>query len=186
VQSRSPEVIALSLQRQGEPPHAPRPGAFAPVIEPIPELPADTRVFYDFDRAQQRSLTLAVREAGLYDVTTEGLLATACDLRTPTVARIAADSGGGRGRNCLLQAYRRPGRALLTVRTEGQSRGRAAVVMTRRPPAQGEQVATDGGAFFRAAAGELVQQRLVVRRGSGKKVDPDQAYQVRLETTAQG
>src|SRR5207302_9619729 len=106
------------------------------------------------------------------------------ELRTPTVLQVAHDQGSGRGRNCLVQAYLRPGRYLLTVRTEGRSRGRAGVVMTRRAPVAAEAVATDGGAFFRAAAGELIQQNLTVRPARSRQRGARAG--VRLDTTAQG
>ena len=176
--SRSPEAASLSVWRPPPPPAASRapPSPFVPTPSALPALPLERAVFLDFERGQSHSLGFEVKRAGLYHVTTEGLLATECRVRTPVVALLGSDSGGGRGRNCLLASYLRPGRYLVTVKTVGPSRGRGAVVMTRRAARGVQDVTADGEAFFRAAAGELIQQQLTVPK-SGR-------YQ--LGTTGQG
>jgi hypothetical protein len=149
-----------------QPPPPPRPlpplQPFTPRLTALPALQAEAPAFYDLDRGETRAFTVQVAKAGLYHVHTEGLLATECTLRTPTVARLAADSGGGRGRNCLVQAYLDPGTYLVTTRTVGQSRGRTSVVLEQRPAQERGRVGADGELFFRAPAGELSRQRLLV------------------------
>jgi hypothetical protein len=159
------DVLAATVRRESPAAAAPPPlTAFSPKIAPIPALTIGAHVFVDFDRGQSHSFVFDVRDPGLYDVTTEGLLSTACQVRTPTVANLAESTGGGRGRNCLLANYLRPGRYLLTVRTVGPSRGRTAIVMNQRAAKERPPVAADGEAFFRVAAGDLVQERLTVKR----------------------
>ena len=48
------------------------------------------------------------------------------------VPQVGSAEGGGRGRNCLVSTYLRPGRYLLTASTTGQSKGRGAVLLERR------------------------------------------------------
>ena len=162
-------------------PPAPAPAAaplqaFSPSLIPIPPLQRDQPAFFDLGDGASRSFVFQVAAAGLYHVHTEGLLATECTLRTPTVARLASDRGGGRGRNCLVETYLDPGQYLVTARAVGASRGRASMVLEQRAAKDLGRVAADAEVFFRAPAGELVRQRLVV----------PQAGRFALATTALG
>ncbi len=167
---------ALELENPGDapiavtairPPSAPPPApqleaASAPTIQPLPTTKADAPVYFDFAARQSHSLLFDVEKAGLYNVSTQGLLATTCVLRTPVIPDVAQDTSGGRGRNCLVAGYLRPGRYMMTISTVGESRGRAAVLLTRRPLRELGGVAAESDAFFRVDPGDLVQQRLVV------------------------
>ena len=117
-----------------------------------------------------------VETAGLYLVTTVGLLSTHCRIRTPVVPAVAIDTSSGRGRNCLVSSYLRPGRYMVTVSTVGSSRGRGGILMSRRSPKELGTVATDGEAYFRVEPGELVQQKLSLKTDA----------EVALGTTGQG
>lgn len=156
----------------------PPPGleGYAPNPVPLPMARADAPVFLDFEREQSHSMVFEVDTPGLYNVSTQGLLATSCTLRTPVIPEVAVDTSGGRGRNCLVAGYLRPGRYLLTAKTVGHSRGRASVLLTKRPVRDAAVVASDGDAFFRAAAGDLIQQKLVIPESGNYE----------LATTAQG
>ncbi len=66
-------------------------------------------VHLDFDRQQQHSRVFRVEAPGLYDVTTTGLLSTACDIRTPVVTRLASDTSGGRGGTASSRSTCAPG-----------------------------------------------------------------------------
>ncbi len=149
---------------------------YAPKLEPLKVAKADVPVFFDFAREESHSMVFQVEQPGLYNVSTQGLLATSCALRTPVNPDVASDAGGGRGRNCLVSGYLKPGRYMLTATTVGESRGRASVLLTKRPMRDAATVSGDGDAFFRAGAGDLVQQKLVVSKAG--------AYE--LQTTAQG
>ncbi len=156
-------AITLSLRRPSPPPPAPPPlVAFNPNLAPLPVLAPSTPMWLDFDRGEDHSLTFDVKDAGLYHVTTEGLLSTQCRIRTPVVQEVGAATGGGRGRNCLVSSYLRPGRYLLDVRTVGQSRGRGAVLLERRSVKSAEGLSGEAEVFFRAEAGDLIQQKLRV------------------------
>ncbi len=154
------------------------PVAFTPSPHALDQLVLSHPFFESFDREEAHSLLLDIKEAGLYDVTTTGLLATRCAIRTPVFPQLAEDSSGGRGRNCLVATYLRPGRYLLTVATTGRSRGRAGVLGRLRPVRLGPPVGVDGQAFYRSEASELVVERLTVGKGKGGRFD--------LATTAQG
>jgi hypothetical protein len=153
--------LAAWIGRPVEPP----PPAPARRFEPSPAAPmaalAPGRAArVDLAPDEDHAFVFDVAEAGLYDVGTEGLLRTRCALRTPALPRLAEDTGGGRGRNCLVSAWLRPGRYLVTVRALAPSRGRAAVVLGRRPARDLPRVDADGELFHRVAAGELVRARL--------------------------
>ncbi|MBS1152250.1 MAG: hypothetical protein H6Q89_3948, partial [Myxococcaceae bacterium] len=157
-------VVAITLLRPLPPP--PPPATFAswnPAARPLPRVPLDTPSFFDFERNQSHSMVFDVETAGLYNITTVGLLSTQCRMRTPVVPAVASDTSGGRGRNCLVSGYLRPGRYMVTVTTVGSSRGRGGVLMTRRNPKEFAAVGTDGEAYFRVDSGELVQQKLNVK-----------------------
>ena len=125
VENPGASAITLSLRRPPPPPPPPPPlVAFSPNLAPLPVLAPSTPMWLDFDRGEDHALLFDVKDAGLYHVTTEGLLSTECRIRTPVVQEVGAATGGGRGRNCLVSSYLRPGRYLLDVRTVGQSRGR--------------------------------------------------------------
>ena len=158
-------VIGITLMKPPKPPPAPAVFAsWAPGSHPLQVVPLDTPTFFDFDRGESHSMVFDVDKAGLYNVTTVGLLTTACRIRTPVVPSVAGDSSSsGRGRNCLVSGYLRPGRYMVTATTVGTSRGRAGVLMTRRNPKEFAPVTADGDAFFRVDPGELVQQKLNVK-----------------------
>ncbi|HNN94260.1 MAG TPA: hypothetical protein PKI03_18410 [Pseudomonadota bacterium] len=170
------EVVVVSLVRPSSPPAVPPLVAFDPKVAPVGKTALDRPAYFDFERGQSHSLLFEVDRAGLYNVTTLGLLSTECRLRTPVVPDVAHDAGSGRGRNCLVSGYLRPGRYLVTATATEKSRGRAGVLLTRRMPREYASVNSGSETFFRVEAGELVQQKLHV----GK------AGELRLSTTAQG
>ena len=72
-----------------EPPQSPSAlPRYDPVALKLQSISADRPLFVDFDREQSRSLLVNVDQPGLYDLQTEGLLATSCRLRTPTISPI--------------------------------------------------------------------------------------------------
>jgi hypothetical protein len=161
-------AISVSLRRTAPPPPALPPlVTWSPSLAPLPVLEPAQPAWFDFERGQSHALTFDVKDAGLYHVTTQGLLSTRCNIRTPVVQQVGAAEGGGRGRNCLVSTYLRPGRYLLDVSTVGQSRGRGAVVLERRSVKQAEGVVGEAEVFFRVDAGDLTQQRLQVTRRAG-------------------
>jgi len=178
--NRGVDSITVSVSRPRPLPPPVALASYAPKFPPIPSINVGQPRYLDFGRSEAHSLLFDVAEAGLYHVTTEGLLATECRLRTPIVARLASDSGGGRGRNCLLAGYLRPGRYLATVTAVGQSKGRAGLLLSRRPATKGPAVRADGEVFYRVGAGELLQQDLRVGR-SGRYALDTSGQGVRLQ-----
>lgn len=138
------------------------PKPFQPAKADLPRLAPGETARFDFEPGQQRALVFDVKEPGLYDVGTEGLLATSCSVRTPALSQLAGDRRGGRGRNCLVSAWLRAGRYLVQVGTEAPSRGRAGVVLTRRPAREVAKLDGEGERFFRVEAGELVRQQIAI------------------------
>lgn len=168
--------LSLTLVRPGTLPVASAPVSYAPRLTPLPVIAPETPAFFDFERGQSHAVAFTVDKPGLYNVTTQGLLDTECRLRTPVVPDVARDHRGGRGRNCLIQTYLQPGRYLLTAATVGQSRGRGALFLSRRPIREHASLSGEGEQFFRVGEGDLVQQRLSVK-SPGRYA---------LATTAQG
>ncbi len=178
------KLLAISIRRPAPLGPMGRLPKYSPKIPKLPLLVRDKRVFYDFDRGQSRSMIFDVDRAGLYQVTTEGLLATECRLRTAVVSRLLSGTAGGRGRNCLISGFLNQGRYLLTVETSGRSRGRAAIILTRRPVEQGKQIKEGLDVFFTVDAGALVRQDLSIdRKGKYRLVTRGQlvSLQCRLE-----
>ncbi len=163
------------LGRLTPPPTVPLP-RFDPQLARLPTITAAAPLWMDFDRDQSRSMIVKVDRPGLYDLQTEGLLATRCRLRTPTVADLVDGDRNGRGRNCLVQGYLKPGSYLFTATTVGTSRGRAGVHLVERRPRALGAVAVGDDVFFRVAAGELAQQTFDVKGTSA----------LALSTSAQG
>ncbi len=137
---------------------------FQPVRSDIPRLAPGEAARFDFEPNQDRAVVFDVKEPALYDVGTEGLLGTSCSVRTPALSQLASDRRGGRGRNCLVSAFLRPGRYLVSVRAEAPSRGRAAVVLVRRPGREVGKQEGEGQRFFRVEAGELIRQTIAIPR----------------------
>lgn len=168
--------IAITVVKAGSTKPLLTPQAYSPTIKPLPRITPDTPTFFDFEHEQSQSVTFDVEAAGLYNVTTQGLLATRCVLRTPAIERVAENVGAGRGRNCLIQTWLQKGRYLMTASTVGQSQGRGALFLSRRNAKEFASINGEGDQFFRVDANDLVQQKLTVRTQA--------AYQV--GTTAQG
>ncbi len=172
--NRGAEPVRVELTFERPAPAEPALAAFSPRFQPLPALEPGAPVFFDFERGASHSAAFEVRRAGLYDVTTEGLLQTSCAIRTPATPKLAENQGAGRGRNCLVSAWLRPGRYLAAATTLNASKGRGALAISAREPKV--QSVGSGLTYFRVEAGDLVQQRL---RAAGRGTS-------RLETLARG
>lgn len=157
------EPVSLTLSAPASPPALEAPRDYKPTLTALPAISPDAPTFFNFERGQTHSVRFDVEQPGLYNVTTQGLLATSCRLRTPVIDEVAENTGGGRGRNCLIQTYLQKGSYLFSATTTGSSTGRAALSLSRRPARQFPGVTGEGEQFFRVDANELVQQRLTVK-----------------------
>ncbi|HEY3448938.1 MAG TPA: hypothetical protein VGK67_21435 [Myxococcales bacterium] len=176
ITSRATGPIQVRVSRPQPPPTLPPLQAFNPVFAPPPALSLDKEVYFDFARLESHSLVFEVKDAGLYHLTTVGLLGTSCRIRTQAEPSLTANDGGGRGHNCLVAGYLRPGRYLATVATTGASRGRAGVVLSRRPSKAGPDTNIDSTVFFKTDSDTLITERLLVAKGG----------RATLETMARG
>jgi hypothetical protein len=176
VTSREPAPVYVVLSRVEPVVASPAPpkADIAPPRAPV--LTADKPLWFSLERNRSVSMVVSVEKPGLYDVTTEGLLSTTCRLRTPTVGNLVEAASNGRGRNCQVQAYLKPGTYLFTATTTGNSRGRTGVRLAERPPRDLGTLGVGDEIFFRVPAGELVQQTFDVKKGGN----------VVLQTSAQG
>lgn len=136
--------------------------AYQPALKPLPRIEPEVPRWFDFDNHDSHAVLFDVETSGLYNVTTAGLLSTSCRLRTPVIDQVARNEGGGRGRNCLIQTYLQKGRYLFTAETVGSSKGRGALVLSRRPVKELAQVTGEGEQYFRVDANDLVRHKLVV------------------------
>jgi hypothetical protein len=130
----------------------------------LPELVAGRPFPLDLEpgAGRTKTLTFTVAEGGLWQLTTQGLLATSCALRTPAVVALTSDEGSGRGRNCLVSGVLSPGRYAATVSARGSSRGRAYALLVRQPAQDAPALSPGADAFFRAPEGQLITQRVLV------------------------
>jgi hypothetical protein len=163
VKNPNDSAIAVSVRRPRPKKTLPELQVHSPKIRPLLRMAVDRPKFFDFDRGQSHSMIFNVKRAGLYHVTTQGLLGTECRMRTAIVPRLVSDTGSGRGRNCLIAKFLRPGRYLLSVKTTGHSKGRASVLLTKKPVRKARGVTKEGEVFFTVDANELIRQDLVVK-----------------------
>jgi len=101
-------------------------------------------LFMDLLGEQHKTALLSVSAPALYRVETTGLLATTLTLRTRTQTRLFEDTGGGIGRNGLIQAYLRPGEYQVTVRTVGYSAGHLGLRVRRAALTEGAPLLLGG------------------------------------------
>jgi hypothetical protein len=163
---KNPNDAAMLVSVRRPKPKKPRSElrAHSPKIRPLPRMSVNRPKFFDFDRSQSHSMIFDVKKAGLYHVTTQGLLGTECRMRTAVVPRLVSDTGSGRGRNCLIAKFLRPGRYLLSVKTTGRSKGRAAVLLSKQTVRKARGLKKEGEVFFTVAANELIRQDLAVKQ----------------------
>ncbi len=159
----SDQPVNLVLAKAGALSAWTSPVAYQPTLTPLPRITPDTPTFFDFAQSQTQAVAFDVDAPGLYNVTTQGLLATDCRLRTPVIDEVAQNQSGGRGRNCLIQTYLQKGRYLFTATTVGASKGRGAMTLSRRPVREFPGIGGEGEQYFRVEANELVQQKLTVK-----------------------
>lgn len=176
VSSRASGPVQVRVSRPPPPVQLPPLQAFNPTFVPPPLLTPEKEVYFDFGRAESHSLVFEVKDAGLYHLTTVGLLGTSCRIRTQAEPSLSSNDGGGRGRNCLVAGYLRPGRYLATVTTTGQSKGRAGVVLSKRPSKAGPDTNVDSTVFYKTDADTLITEKLFVGKGG----------RATLETMARG
>lgn len=156
-----PLAVSVSTPRPLAPP-SPL-DEYAPHVTPPPSLAALGKSLYvDFGRESEHAFVFDVARAGLYEAGTEGLLATRCSLRSPVIPSIPGETSGGRGRNCRVSSFLRPGRYLFSAATLDASEGRAGVVLraltTRELPA----LDVSGDVFADVNAGQLITERVSV------------------------
>lgn len=187
IRNPSENSLAVTAMRPQPKPEPAALAAHAPARRVLPEIVPGRSRHFDFERNQSHSMIFDVEQAGLYHLTTTGLLATACRVRTPIFPELAGDSQSGRGRNCLVAGMLQPGRYLLTATAQGRSRGRAGVRVERRAVRRKPGIKAAGRTFFRVAADTLVEQRIAIEqadryrlRSSGQNV----SLQCRLEDAA--
>lgn len=159
----SDQPVNLTLARPGAIPALTSPVSYQPTLTPMTRITPDVPTFFDFALNQTQAVMFDVDAAGLYNVTTQGLLSTDCRLRTPVIDGVAQNQGGGRGRNCLIQTYLQKGRYLFTATTAGASRGRGAMTLSKRPVREFAGITGEGEQYFRVEANDLVQQKLTVK-----------------------
>jgi hypothetical protein len=139
--------------------------SFNPPSDTTPILGIGKSMWFDFPtQGDAHSALLEVPEAGLYELTTQGLLATQCDLRAPVTGNIASNTSSGRGRNCLIATYLQKGRYLLAVTAMGTSKGRAAFFASKRTSVEVGSMSANTESFFDVPANTLVKQKINVSK----------------------
>jgi hypothetical protein len=75
-----------------------------------------------------------------------------------------AGEQNGRGRNCLVESYLKPGRYLVTVDVVGSSRGRAGLRLQSKPPWAGGDLVVGDERFVSVEAGALARHQLTLKK----------------------
>ncbi|WP_018717065.1 hypothetical protein [Arhodomonas aquaeolei] len=147
------------------PPPPLEPVSGAAVARQLPDFPAlapGRPARLTLERQQKATYRLAVDTPALYRLETTGLLATAGELRTRTVTRLAAGRENGIGRNFLIQRYLGSGDYQLTVNATGRSAGALGVSLERAPLRDAGAIPLTGAVRTTVAPGEAVRYRLDV------------------------
>jgi hypothetical protein len=118
----------------------------------LPVVAEGKTAWFDLDDTAAKNFVVNVTTPGLYDLETEGLLATSCAVRTATSASLFSGERNGRGRNCLVQSYLKPGSYLVSVRALGSSKGRAGLRLTPRAAWAGGDLVVGDERFVRVDA----------------------------------
>lgn len=153
--SSAPQPVVVT--RLPSPTPAGAPMSFEPSA---PSLSSASAAWFDLSVDTPRTFAVDVERDGLYDIQTKGLLATSCKVRTPTIASLFAGSTNGRGRNCLVQAWLKPGRYIVDVAAEGRSAGRAALSVVKRASVDGGAMVLGDERFLTVPAGQLTTHRI--------------------------
>jgi hypothetical protein len=132
------------------------------------ELARDIPVRYQREQAQ--SHLFQVREAGLYRLESKGLLNTAGQIRDRVRLDLASATGGGSGRNFLIQQYLGEGDYRLVSHTLGDSEGPARLQLTRRALRDGGRLKVSDIARTTLASGEAIAYRLQVEHAGTYRI----------------
>ncbi|HEY1101545.1 MAG TPA: hypothetical protein VGF99_21580, partial [Myxococcota bacterium] len=136
---------------------------FSPSAPALPTVPAGTTRWFDLDTETTRSFLVDVKTAGLYDVQTEGLLATSCAVRTATTTSLFDGATNGRGRNCRVEAWLKPGQYLVDVKAVGRSVGRAGLAVVARSVVDSGALVLGDERFVAVSADQLVTHALTLK-----------------------
>jgi len=138
------------------------PGA-TPTPAALPVVTAGTPKPFDLDGSATRSFLVDVQRPGIYRIETTGLLATACAVRTATSAALFSGEKNGRGRNCRVEAFLKPGRFRVDVRALGESRGRASLQLDPLPAVDAGPLVVGDERYFAVPAATPATHRLESR-----------------------
>jgi hypothetical protein len=151
----------------GRVPPPPALSALSPWAGTPPRLPVvnlGSTQWFDLSGDADRSFLVDVATAGLYSIQTEGLLRTRCVVRTAVSAKLFSGDQNGRGRNCLVQSYLKPGRYLVTVSALGSSRGRAGLSLTQQVAWAGGELTLGDERFVSVDASVLARHGFTVKK----------------------
>ena len=160
--SSSPQPVVISRQAAFRNFVAAPP--FSATAVAVPVIAAGTPRFFDLSQGAPKKFLVDVAAAGLYDLQTQGLLATNCVVRTATTASLFSGDRNGRGRNCHVEAWLKPGRYLVEVNAVGPSSGRAGLNVVARPSIERVAFAAGDQRFVTVPAGQLITHALNVKR----------------------
>ena len=130
------------------------PAAIPPpaAMDTTPAVQANTPVFFDLARDEQRSFGLEVPEGGLFRIETLGRLHTSGRLSTAFIPKLAASEANGVGENMLMQQVVRAGRYQVQV-SASASAGRAGLLATPAPLLQMAELRPGGSVRATLPAG---------------------------------
>jgi hypothetical protein len=165
VTTSDPARPALALLSRSPPPSPSSPllPAWSSTPPRLPIVPAGKTAWFDLTDDTARLFVVEVERAGLYDLQTEGLLSTRCAVRTATSSDLFSGDGNGRGHNCLVQSYLKPGRYLVQVNRNGRSRGRAGLSLWPRAAWDGGELVLGDERFVQVEPTTLASHRVTLK-----------------------
>ncbi len=134
----------------------------------------------------QQIYTLNVPSAGMYQFSSQGLLALNGSLRSRWLPGLQQARQNGAGRNFILHDYLNPGEYQLGVQAEGQAQGAYSLRAQTLPLRDGGWLRPDQApAFTQLAAGEALQLRLRIETAGTYRLEilglQGRSFQFRLE-----
>jgi hypothetical protein len=153
------------------------PAAFETLSESSPR-------FLDLDAGASATFNVRADQAGLYVLSSTGLLATDGNFRSRVVTSFARESGNGIGRNFELRQYLREGDYQLTVATQAPSAGHLGVQLRRTQIQEGGFLLLRLPARASVKAGEAVSYRFTITNPGEFRVRAlglDRGFRCRLE-----
>ena len=141
------------------------------LIDSLPLLTEGKPLFVELERDDEFNALARITNPGSYSIGTSGLLKTACFLRTRTKTGLLSACCNGPGRNCLIPAFLGEGIYRITTRTQGKSRGRTGIYLSRGEMTHGDTLIPGYSRSISVPAGSGLKQWIRIEEKDEYRID---------------